>query len=204
MASKNIGILASISWNSNRWQDQASKEDLNSSKFTHVIENHFMNEDLNFGINNFPAEGDGTYIGYTPQFNTLPSLEESKYVDIVFFRGLNYKNQKNYIVGFYAFPIIDRFYREAEHRLFELYEFGNVKAKVEHIMLLESFVEISDDLVAKKNLVPKGKEAGRMGYNYLSYQNVINLLDCCTTANPNDLKIMSLKKKFLVDSKYSR
>ena len=106
---KKIGILASMSWNSERWSNPATKEDIEKSKFEYVKENGWMHEDLNFGFNDYPVESDGKFICYSPQFNTLPSLEESRYVEIVFLKSYNYHNSKNLIVGLYAFPEIGNF-----------------------------------------------------------------------------------------------
>jgi 5-methylcytosine-specific restriction protein A len=84
MVKRNFGILASMSWNSNKWASPATKEDIAQSNYDYVKENGWMHEDLNFGYDVLPCEEDGTFIAYTPMFNTFPSAEESRYVEIVF------------------------------------------------------------------------------------------------------------------------
>lgn len=202
MKKRNIGILASISWNSNNWQDQATDNDLDNSNYEWVKENGWMHEDLNFGYLKYPAEEDGTYIAYSPMFNTLPSLEESKYVDIVFFRSLNYHSKQNCIVGFYAYPQVDNFIREADHELFEQYDTGNVRSKVEHIVLFQNSIPISNEIAASSNYLPTGKKLGQQGYNYLHYENVIKIFDKATELNPADNNLKNIKFKFLTDTKY--
>ena len=158
---KNIGILASMSWNSNGWQEPATREDIARSNFDYVKENGWMHEDLNFGFKKYVLEADGNYIAYTPQFNTLPALEESKYVSIVFFKSFNYHNSKNLIVGCYAFPDIGNFARNAEDKMYEMYDFGNVKTTPECIVRFNNPVEISVELCATKGYLPKGKKLGK-------------------------------------------
>lgn len=202
MKHKNIGILASMSWNSNKWTAPATDDDISHSNYVYVKENGWMHEDLNFAIDDYPEEDDGTFIAYTPMFNTLPSLEESKYVEIVFFRSLNYHKKENCIVGFYAYPEMDNFYRFAEHDDFERYDSGNIKSKIEHIVFFDNPVIISNEICAKENYLPKGKKLGQQGYNYLSYENVIKILDKATVLNSGNNKLKNIKFKFLTDSKY--
>jgi len=202
MRKNKVGILASISWNSNDWQDPATTEDIEHSNFEYVKKNEWMHEDLNFAIEKYPKESDGTFIAYTPLFNRLPSLEESKYVDIVFFRSLNYHTKQNCIVGFYAFPEIDRFDREADHVLYNQYDFGNVKSKPQDIVYFSNPVIISDEIVLKYNYLPPGKKLGKMGYNYLFYENVIKILDKATDLNPENNKLKKVKFRFLTEAKY--
>ena len=202
MATHNIGILASISWNSLAWKDEATEEDLNHSNYEYVKDNEWMHESINFGQDDFPLEPDGTYIAYTPMFNRLPSPEESKYVDIVFFRSLNYHDKKNYIIGFYAFPQIDIFYRQAKHAYYKYYDFGNVKSKPEHIVQFENPIEINNLITAKENYLPLGKKLGQQGFNYLGYENVLRILDKANHLNPDNQKMKIIKFKFLTEKKY--
>jgi len=202
MKKNNIGILTPISWNSNLWQDEATDKDIAKSNFEYVKENGWMNEDLNFGYEKYESEDDDYYIGYTPMFNNLPAIEQSKYVDIIFFRSLDYQNKVNCIVGFYSYPELGSFHRLANETLFDRYEWGNVKAKTENIVLLKNFIPINDDIVKKFNFIPNRKKIGKMGFNYLFYENVISILDKATELNPDDKKLSSIKFKFLTEKKY--
>lgn len=202
MANRNLGILASMSWNSNKWAAPASPNDISNSKYDYVKENGTMHEDLNFAHEILPCEDDGTFIAYTPMFNSLPSIEESKDVEIVFFRSLNYHTKLNCIVGFYAFPYIERYDRMAGHRLFDTYDWGNVASLPEHIVLFETPIEISNEIALKENYIPKGKKLGQQGFNYLTNENVLRILDKATALNPTDSKTKKIKFTFLKDSKF--
>lgn len=189
----NIGILASMSWNSNKWKDDATDEDLDHSKYEYVKENGWMHESINFGYDVFPLELDGTFIAYTPMFNRLPSIEASKYVNIVFLRSLNYHKNKNYIVGFYAFPKIDKVFREAKHKYYKYYDYGNIKSKPEHIVVFKKPIEISNEICEKESYLPLGKKLGLQGFNYLTYNNVFNILNKASALNPIDKKLKEIK-----------
>ena len=203
MIKKNIGILASMSWNSNYWSAPASKEDIDNSNYDYVKENGWMHEDLNFAHKILPSEDNGNFIAYTPMFNTFPSQEESKYVEIVFFRSLNHQTKQNCIVGFYAHPKIARHQRTAsKHKLYQKYDWGNVASQPENIILFKNPIEISNEIIAKENFVPKGKKLGQQGFNYLSYDNTIKILDKATQLNPTDNELKKIKFHFLTDKKY--
>lgn len=204
MKQNNVGILASMSWNSNKWGKTATTEDIDNSNYDFVKENGWMHEDLNFATAKYPAENDGTFIAYTPMFNSLPSLEESKYVDIVFFRSLNYHTNTNCIVGFYAYPKIDAFNREADNPIYDKYDWGNVRSKIENIILFDNHIEISNELVAKNRDIPSGKKLGQQGFNYLLYENVVNILDAATQLNPANSRLKTIKLKFLTDIRYKQ
>ena len=198
---KNVGILASMSWNSNGWQNKATTEDIAKSNFDYVKENGWMHEDLNFGHTQYPLEANGTFIAYTPQFNTLPSVEESKYVGIVFLKSFNYHKNKNFIVGCYAFPDIGHFERNADEPYYIVYNFGNIKTKPENIVAFTTPIEITDEICARKGYLPTGKKLGKMGYNYLEYNNVLKILDEATRLSRNK-KLDTIKFKFLTDGRY--
>ena len=134
MGVKNFGILASMSWNSNKWAAPASEEDLARSNYEFVKENELMHEDLNFAHEILPCEKNGKFIAYTPMFNKMPSPTVSKDVAIIFLRSLNYMTKQNFIVGFYAFPTIKNVDRKADHKLFYTYNFGNVASLPQNIV----------------------------------------------------------------------
>lgn len=202
MEKRNLGILASMSWNSNQWAATATDEDIQNSNFDYVKENGWMHEDLNFAHQTLPCESNGRFIAYTPMFNTLPSTEERKYVEIVFFRSLNYHTKQNCIVGFYAFPKIETFERNAKHKIFEKYNWGNVASLPENILLFINPIEVSNEILLKESYLPKGKKLGQQGFNYLKFENVMKILDKASMLNPVDKKLKNIKYKFLTDAKY--
>lgn len=195
---KNIGILASMSWNSKEWSEQATAEDIAKSNFDYVKEIGWMHEDLNFGFEKYPLDEKGKFIAYTPQFNILPSLEISKYVAIVFLKSYNYKNGKNYIVGCYAFPEIGKFLRDSYEPSYKMYDFGNIRSSEENIVKFGSGILIDDEICTKNKYLPKGKKLGKMGYNYLEYDNVLKILDRALIQNPSK-KLSTIKLKILSD-----
>jgi 5-methylcytosine-specific restriction enzyme A len=205
MEKRNFGILASISWNSRNWTGPATDDDLKSSNYAWVKENHRMMEDLNFAFNTYPHEPDDTYIAYTPMFNRMPSQMESKYVEIVFFKSLDYHLNQTFIVGFYAFPRIDNCLRTANHIIYKQYMdggmSGNVRSKPEHIVLFKNPILISETIVSSCQYLPVGKKLGQQGFNYLHSENVLRILDKATSLNPTDVKLKNIKFKFLTEFK---
>ena len=194
----NFGILASISWNSKKWQDAPTDKDLKASKYDFVIENAHMHESLNFGHEIYPAEEDGTYIAYTPMFNRLPSIENSKNLNIVFFASSDYQNDnRKCIVGFYGFPKIAEFFnREAKHPKFKGYDGGNVKSLVENIIYFDNHIVINNENISKLELLPRGKKVSHQGFNYLDSDNVQNILSIANKLNPKNEKLKRFLKNF--------
>src|SRR5688572_27424710 len=89
---ENYGILASMSWNSNKWADKPTDKDLKTSKYGYVKDKAHMHESLNFGHEIYPPEANGYYIGYTPMLNNPPDAEKSKHVEILFLLSSDYAN----------------------------------------------------------------------------------------------------------------
>lgn len=197
----NFGILASISWNSNKWQDDPTDEDLKASKYDYVKENARMHESLNFGHEIYPLETDGTFIAYTPMFNRPPSIENSKNVSIIFFTSSEYQHDnRKCIVGFYGFPIFGEWFtREGEHEKYENYDSGNVKALPENIIYFENHVVINNDNVEELELLPVGKKISQQGFNYLNSDNVLNILKSAYKLNSKDEKLKRFIKNFPIE-----
>ncbi|MBA9078204.1 HNH endonuclease [Rufibacter quisquiliarum] len=200
---ENYGILASMSWNSNKWAGEPSKEDLNRSKYGYVQDESHAHESLNFGHEIFPPEEDGYYIGYTPMLRKAPAPDKSGSVKIIFLCSSDYKNSnRKLILGFYGNPEFGQnFPRQAKHRLYRKYDGGNIRAYPSDIIHLENPLLISNDIVAKNNLLPKDKKISQRGFNYLNSDNVYNLISVALTQNPNNTKLRAFVEKFpaLVD-----
>lgn len=194
----NYGILASISWNSNKWAGEPTSRDLAKSNYDFVKDNAHMHESLNFGHEIFPSEHDGYYIGYTPMFNKLPDALKSSNVEVVFFTSSDYENnnQKS-IIGIYGFPEIDAWFpRTAEHKLFEKYDGGNICALKEDIIFFQNPVVFNNNTVIIDNLLPDGKQISKQGFNYLNSDNVYNLLVLAQSKNPNNKKLRKFIMRF--------
>lgn len=194
----NYGILASISWNSNYWADNPSKEDLKASKYDYVKNKGHMHESLNFGHDKFPSEKDGYYIGYTPMFSRPPTLTNSSNVQIVFFTSSDYKNSnRKTLIGFYGFPIFGNWFeRKAKHPIYKAYDSGNIKAFPDDIIYFDNPILISNDIVKKNNFLPEDKKISQQGFNYLNSKNVYNLIRYALILNPKNDKLKSFVKKF--------
>ncbi|GAA4493255.1 hypothetical protein GCM10023172_01610 [Hymenobacter ginsengisoli] len=187
------GILASIMWNSTDWTKPFAQEDLRNTKYDFVRDNGEGADCLNFGYKLYPAEKDGTYIGYTPMFKKQP---REKDLGAVFFLSSDYQHgNRKCIVGVYAFPEIGEFWRKAKHRGFQDYTYGNVRAQVEDIMFFAKPVVIDAESVKSKNLLPVGRKISQQGFNYLTEENVVNILRLAARQNPRDAKLASLLER---------
>jgi 5-methylcytosine-specific restriction protein A len=195
---ENIGILTSISWSDNNWTSDPSDDDKKNSNYQYVKDNQFMYESLNFGNNIYPAEADGSYIGHSPMFNKIPRESIIESVKIVFFSSTNHSAGKKYIVGCYAFPIIQsQIFRTAKHDMFEKYPYGTLKSNTENISAFANRIEIDNDIVKIQNWLPRDKEIGTRGFNYLNSENVLSILDKAVELNPEDSRIKNIKNKLL-------
>lgn len=197
MIERNYGILASIDWNSNKWRELPTAEDLKVSHFGYVIEHGLTFTSLNFGHELYPADEKGFYYGLLPQlWSNSPDSERSKYVEVVFIKSQNWRDKQNYIVGLYAFPIFYRCKRPSPLTSFPINFELNVKALPMDIHLFEYYINLSFNPDLKKFL-PGGKELGKQGFNYLTKANVFNILDAVTKLNPDDKKFSNLKYRLI-------
>lgn len=195
---ENYGILASVSWNSNKWAGDPTKEDLKASKYDFVKDKAHMHESLNFGHEKYPTEKDGYFIGYTPMFNRPPADKNSRNVNIVFFISSDYRNsnQKS-VIGFYGYPLIgEKFYRSPKHLMYNSYDFGNIKALPKNIIYFDQPIIINQENVRKANLLPSGKLISQQGFNYLHSDNVNNLIILALQFNPHNKKLERFVKEF--------
>jgi len=202
---KNYGILASVSWNSNKWAGDPTFEDVRNSKYGYVKENHEMHESVNFGHDKFPAEDDGYYIAYSPMFNTLPDVNKSQNVKVLFLFSSDYRNEnRKCIIGIYAYPEFKAKYdRNAEEKLFKKYNWGNIRAYPENIIYFDVPVIINRENVRMQNFLPEGKGIGQQGFNYLNSDNVLSLLVNTYKENPNNKKLFNVIKNFPLEVNYT-
>lgn len=159
-----VGIVASMAWNSNKWAGDPSQEDLiHSSGFAHVNTFGTTHEAINFGHKTLPAEAEGYFIGYTPKFNA-PKTPKREDVEVIFLTSQHIDTKKYVIVGYYKNPVIkERFARtKSLHPIYDKYDYGNFKSKVDDIFLLEKPVLFDED-----KFLPKGKERALQGFNYI-------------------------------------
>jgi hypothetical protein len=184
------GILASITWSSTGWTKPFTAEDWKRSGYGHVREHRTAAEDLNFGQEIYPAEKNGSYIGYSPMFKRRPKSQD---VRAVFFVSSDYRqNKRKCIVGVYAWPEFGDFDRRAKHGLFKDYSYGNIRAQVEDIVFFTEPVVIDASSVIKHKLLPAGKQIADRGFNYLTIDNVVNILRLAARLNFQNTKLRNL------------
>ena len=196
MEDKNFGILTSIDWNSNKWKALPTADDLQNSKFGYVEENNITHTYLNFGHTDFASDDDGYFYGLLPQF--WSKTPQSKNIRVIFIKSHNWRDKKTYIVGLYLYPIFERKLLASEIPGATTREV-NIKALAKDIHLLENFMEVTS--INKIKILPKGKDLGIQGFNYLTYENVLKVFDEMTLSNPNDTKLNGIKFRFLKDLK---
>ena len=199
MVERNYGILASLDWNSNRWQNKPYPEDIATSNFGYVVEHGISFTSLNFGHTIYPTDKQGYYYGLLPQlWSKQLDKENSRYVEIAFMKSKNWRDKQNYIVGFYAFPIFHKCVRQSPlvacPEDFEL----NVKALLKDIHQVKNYINLGSHPDAKRFL-PPGKEMGHQGFNYLTKANVYSILDAMTRLNPNDAILSGIKRRLIAE-----
>lgn len=193
---ENFGILAALSWQQNKWACEPEITDRKKSNFSFVKEHGILYESLTFGHEKYPCEKDNMYIGYTPTFQFhFPNIDNSKNLKIVFFRSMNPLRNQQYIVGFYAFPELDKFERKAKHPIFKEYTWGNIKARQSDIVLFQNTIMLDNEIAQKKHYIPPFKKLSNRGWNYLHSQNVLQILESAIKANPGDKKIISVSSR---------
>jgi len=199
---ENFGILASLSWNRNRWAGDPSTFDIKKSNYKFVKKHHSLFESITFGHLSLKCEDDNYFIGYTPTFqDRMPQNKNSENLSVVFFRSLNPSRNKMFIVGCYAFPEIGIFYRKAKEEIYTYYNWGNIKADVENIVLFDEPIHIDKFLIFNRNFIASDKEMSRRGFNYLSSAHSIHILNEAVIFNPKHTKIREIKLKLRYGTK---
>ena len=193
MAEKNYGILASIDWNSNDWKDQPTEDDLTHSNFGDVVDHGLTHTSLNFAHEEYPADDKGYYFGHLPQlWIKMPDKEKARDVEVVFIKALDWGDNQNYIVGFYAFPTFVKCKRPSPIPSITMDFELNIKALPKDIHLLDNPVNLTTSQDLQKFL-PRAKEPGKQAYNYLTKENVFKILDKMTELNREDKKLSGIK-----------
>jgi hypothetical protein len=72
----------------------------------------------------------------------------------------------------------------------------NIRSKVKDIYLLNNFINLSTHLDLYKFL-PAGKDLGKQGYNYLTKDNVLKIMDSIRKVNPKITEIEGVMLRIL-------
>lgn len=195
IAEKYFGILATVDWNSNQWQAESTEDDLKNSNFGFTKEHGITYTSLNFAHEIYPTDENDYYAGLLPQLWTkTPDKENAKLVKIVFIKAKNWEDKKNYIVGFYAFPIFEKGKKPSPIASFTEDFETNIKALPKDIHILKNYILFEDEDV--KKFIPKGKKVGLRGFNYLEKDNVYSILDRMSSKN-SDVKLQGIKYRII-------
>lgn len=189
---KNYGLLMAVDWNSNKWAAPSTEEDLLNSDFGFVKEHGITYSCLNFAHMVYPCDEEGYYSGLLPQLWTKTlDREKSFHVKIAFLKSKDYVTGKLFIIGFYAFPKFGKGTKKSPIPEFPMNFEYNIRSKPEHIHILEHPVDISSTNI-QTQILPKGKDLGKQGFNYLHKEHVLKIFDIMRKQNPTDAKLQKL------------
>lgn len=191
----NFGILTSIDWNSNNWQDVPTEEDLSNSSFGFAIQNDVTYTFMNFGFDT-QSVGDNLHSALCPHiYSRLPDPKKRDSVKIVFMKSKNYHDNKTYLIGYYSFPKIHQHEKPSPN--LEFCETLNVciESKIRDIVFFDEFIDLEEFNQSK--ILPLNKKMGQMGYNYLTVNNSLAILDSIDKLRPEISKHRSNKMRLL-------
>ncbi len=157
---ENFGILFRLDWNSNGWINEPTSEDLSESKFSYVHNSRKSYTYYNFNTKELLFNN--KKYALAPQITTKTPIKNSH---ICFFIGQN--SGKDFLVGFILFPNF-KSRRSFEHFPDDI--IFNVSSNPEY------YYKIDPIEIETKQFIPKNKEVGKQGFNYLSKANSIDLL----------------------------
>ena len=190
-----FGILTSIDWNSNNWQDVPTEEDLLNSSFSFAIENEVTYTFMNFGFDN-QLNGDNLHSALCPHiYSRLPDPEKRDSVKIVFMKSKNYHDNKTYLIGYYSFPKIHRHEKPSPNIEFCETLYVCLESKIKDIVFFDEFIDLEE--FDQTRILPQSRQMGQMGFNYLTVNNSLEILDTIDRIRPNMLKHRMNKKNLL-------
>jgi hypothetical protein len=190
-----FGILTAIDWNSNKWNGLPTDEDIRNATMGYVIENKVTHTFLNFAHEGKAKEE--LHSADCPiVHNNMPAAAHNNLVKIIFIKSKNHKDGIIYLVGFYAFPIIE------EHRVPLDSKYTHflpelsccIKAEVGNIHLLDKFIPLESLYTTR--VLPPNTDYAIKGYNYLTVENVLYLLDTISPTSVNT-KYSNVKLRIL-------
>jgi hypothetical protein len=202
-----VGALMSQEWNSNRWNGYPADGDIRNANHDYVQEENFTHTYLNFGHENYPKDKEGYYWGLLPPlWNRVMAMHNVPKMRIIFLRARNHEKMASFIVGFYSFPTIHNKVKKLEKANplnpkegFPKVIKVNIKAKPEDIHIVANYLKIDNEIATKENcrLVPENKLLSNQGFNYLTAENVRNILQSLVKLNANDTKLSEIQDRLL-------
>ncbi len=190
-----FGILTSIDWNSNKWDGLPTTQDIQNVDMDYVLENKVTHTFLNFALEGKANEE--LHSADCPIIhNNMPADQHKDLVKIIFIKSKDYTDGITNLVGFYAFPEIKEHKIPVEskyaHFLSELS--CCIKAEVRNTHLFETFISLES--FDKAKVLPPNTDYSRRGYNYLTVENVLHLLDAISPSGVNT-KYSNVKMRIL-------
>ena len=166
-------IIANITWNSNDWKETSSDD----SGHRWVQEGGVPHESWNFDIDNKRNTKDKIY-GYAKFTNQPKDYQDKKY--LVIFRS------RNNIIGFYGNTTISDYIGISKNESYNM--IGDKSLS----LLLENRIDDSS-----KELLFGKKRVGQNGFNKITKENALVILDKAKAMNPTENKIDSIKNWLL-------
>lgn len=166
-------IIANITWNSNDWKETSSDD----SGHRWVQEGGVPHESWNFDFDNKRNTKDKIY-GYAKFTNQPKDYQDKKY--LVIFRS------RNNIIGFYGNTTISDYVGISKNESY------NMVGDKSLSLLLENRIDDSS-----KELLFGKKRVGQNGFNKITRDNAIAILDRAKAMNPTENKIDRIKNWLL-------
>jgi len=179
------GILASIDWNSNKWANIPTDDDIDNNDYVFVRNNRYSYTFLNFGHNIYPTNENGYYQCFLPCFYSKNvNSKKANFINVAFIFSKNWNDKKKYIVGLYAFPKFEKSTKPSPFDSFNRDIMVNMMSFPEDIHFLEKKYELENPL--QNGILPPGKQLSRQGFNYLTRNNILDIFKRIILINPND------------------
>lgn len=171
-------IAASISWNSKKWKDLPTQEDINKSNFGHVKKHGEMFESHNFYMTD---NEDGYIYGY------IPANPKIKKIKICVFTSLHHK-EKRHIVGFYFDTEFGNFQRNHSTNIYH----ANLKVKKENVILLDNYIEINNVISSENSILKQVRPL-----KYLLFNDICEILLKAQKINSHNKSLATLYHQYI-------
>lgn len=191
-----FGMITSIAWNSNKWQDQPTKHDLDTIQYKNPKETRLTADYLSFAHQKMGKPGEYFVTFSSILKDQLPQNEKVKEINVLFLISTNHGGDGlRYVVGIYAFPEFSHDYKMHPDNTFKE---GNIRSKTEHIVLLNNYLALNP-LLDSAQILPEGKHLSSRGWNYLHKKNVTKIFRYILAQNPQQASLFELANMLGLD-----